>query len=71
LHTAAYRGYKDIAELLLLNGANVDAKTNSGITPLHWAEQQGHREVAELLRAHGGHDSGSDFSAWNPLFKQN
>ena len=33
---AAYHGYKDVAELLLANKADIDATNNLGQTPLHW-----------------------------------
>lgn len=51
LHCAAVKGYKDMAELLLANNANVNAKANGGSTPLHWAVIQGHDDVAALLLA--------------------
>jgi hypothetical protein len=37
LHDAAASGYKDVAELLLANKADVDAKAGNGLTPLHVA----------------------------------
>src|ERR1035438_7582111 len=57
LHWAAARGHKDVAELLLANGADVNAKNtgttglNTGLTPLHYAAGSGHKDVAELLLA--------------------
>ena len=56
LHWAAYKGQKDVAELLILKGANVNAKTKSGTTPLHSAAREGHKEVEDLLIKHGGHE---------------
>jgi ankyrin repeat protein len=37
LHHAVSTGHKDIAELLLQNGAKVGAQDNDGETPLHYA----------------------------------
>jgi hypothetical protein len=34
--------------------ADVNAKDNSGHTPLAWAAHNGHEDVAELLREHDG-----------------
>jgi ankyrin repeat protein len=56
LHLAAQAGHKDVAELLLANKADVNAKDINGKTPLQLAEQSNRRDVAELLRQHGGHE---------------
>jgi len=37
LHWAAKMGHKEMAELLLVNRAEVDARDSYGLTPLHWA----------------------------------
>ena len=37
LHDAALEGHKEIVELLIDNGANVNAKNTIGETPLHQA----------------------------------
>ena len=52
LHNAAIRGHKEIAELLITKGADVNAKGKVGITPLDLAHPQ--PETADLLRKHGG-----------------
>ena len=36
-HCAVDRGHKEITELLIANGANVNAKMERGETPLDWA----------------------------------
>ena len=48
LHIAVSKGYKEVAELLVTNGADVNTKDN-GSTPLHKAAQFGHKEIVELL----------------------
>jgi cytohesin len=58
LRGAAYGGDKEIAELLIAKGANVNAKGNHGQTPLHEAAFEGHKEVAELFI-----DNGADVNA--------
>jgi ankyrin repeat protein len=44
------RGHKDIAEILLANKANVNARDVDSDTPLHYAVQ-GCKDVVELLLA--------------------
>ena len=41
LHNAASRGHKDIVELLIEKGANVNAKGSDGKTALHEAAFRG------------------------------
>ena len=53
LHGAALSGHKEIAELLIAEGADVNADDGGGGTPLHRAAAAGHREIAELLIAKG------------------
>ena len=52
LQHAAYWGHKEIAELLIAKGADVNAKDNTGTTTLDWAKYK--PEIADLLRKHGG-----------------
>ena len=51
LHCAAYQGHKDVAQLLLNDKADVNAKDSRGATPLHYAAIGGYKDVAELLLA--------------------
>jgi len=53
LHTAAAKGFRDVAELLLANQAEVNARDKDGLTPLDYATSKGNKDMAELLRKHG------------------
>jgi ankyrin repeat protein len=47
--------HKGIAELLILKGAKVNAKSKRGnVTPLDWVIHVGQAESINLLRKHGG-----------------
>jgi ankyrin repeat protein len=67
LHYAAQAGHKDMAELLLANKADVNAKDKFGMTPLHDATVRGHKEVAELLLAKRAQVNARDMDNWTPL----
>ena len=49
LYRAVREGHKEVAELLIANGADVSAKNRYGKTLLDFAED----EIADLLRKHG------------------
>ena len=49
LHNAANADHKEIVELLINNGADVNATHNGGGTPLHRAAREGHKQIVELL----------------------
>ena len=51
---AAWFGHKEIAELLIAKGADVNGKDNVGGTPLDRAIFNKNTETADLLRKHGG-----------------
>ncbi|KAJ6773776.1 ANKYRIN-1-LIKE ISOFORM X1 [Salix purpurea] len=48
LHFAAKSGLKKLLLLLIMKGAKVDAKANSG-TPLQWAASHGQKKAVEIL----------------------
>ena len=52
LHPATYSGHKEIVELLIANGANVNTKAK-GWTPLDIAIEFEHSEIADILRKNG------------------
>ena len=56
LHWAALYSHEEIIELLLENGANINAQTTDGATPLDYVPQSKFMasKSAELLRKHGG-----------------
>jgi ankyrin repeat protein len=54
LFYVALGGHKEIAELLIAKGAEMNAKGVAGKTPLDWAIDFKHTETSDLLRKHGG-----------------
>ena len=61
---AAYGGHKDIIELLITNGMDVNAKNEVAETPLHLATT---KEVAELLIANGADVNATTNRGTTPL----
>ena len=51
---AVRKGHKEIAELLIANGADVNAKNYERKAPLDFAVKYKRTEIADLLRKHGG-----------------
>ena len=54
LHEAASDGHKEIAELLIASGADVNAAYRNRYTPLDLAIRNDETETADLIRKHGG-----------------
>ena len=50
---AARHDRRDVAELLIASGAEVNAKSDLGRTPLNWAAERENTETVELLLEHG------------------
>ena len=48
-------GLVEIAEILIANGADLNAVDKYGRTPLTRAEDGGHKDVVKLLISHGAH----------------
>jgi ankyrin repeat protein len=53
LFFASMRGHREIAQLLIANGADVNARDAYGDPPLYHATLAGHREIVENLVHHG------------------
>ncbi|UCC39738.1 MAG: ankyrin repeat domain-containing protein [Candidatus Aminicenantes bacterium] len=53
LHLAVIKGYGDMMELFRAKGLDVNARDNSGKTPLQYAAKYGHKKIADLLIKHG------------------
>ena len=60
-------GRKDVVEHLLENGANVHARDDGGLIPLHNACSFGHAEVVQLLLRHGADPNSRDNWNYTPL----
>ena len=60
-------GHKSVAELLLANKAEVNAKDDNGKTPLHWAASAGSKDVAELLLANKAEVNAKENHGRTPL----
>jgi hypothetical protein len=53
LPRAAANGHEAVVKLLLEKGAELEAKGDSGRTPLSWATENGHEAVVKLLLEKG------------------
>jgi len=67
LHSAAWRGHPDVAELLIARGVDVNVLNRMAYTPLHSAAAFGNTEVAKLLIAKGADKNARNQDGWTPL----
>jgi hypothetical protein len=67
LGLAAAYGHRNVVELLLNQGANVNAADAMGQTPLHTAARYGSADVAALLLEHGADVDARDVLGATPL----
>ncbi len=68
LHAAAANGHEEIAEVLLANRADVNAKSDYLLTPLHLAAAVGHKGIVEVLLANKADVNARDKDGRTSLF---
>ncbi|KAH6680611.1 ankyrin repeat-containing domain protein [Halenospora varia] len=68
LHRAARDGYEALAAKLVRNGADVNARTDTGETPLHMAVERGSLKIAKLLLGYGAEIEAQDNVGKVPLY---
>jgi ankyrin repeat protein len=67
-HTSSHdEDYTDIVEMLLIHGANVNAKNNKGVTPLHIAVLLGAVKIVKMLIRYGAYVNARDDEGNTPL----
>jgi len=68
LHLAAeYDDNVEVAKVLISMGANVNAKEQSGLSPLHLAVTYGNVKVAEILISNGANVNAKEDNGFTPL----
>jgi hypothetical protein len=69
LHLAVLTNNKEIAEILVDNGAYLDLNANDedAGTPLHWAVYMGNREMSEFLIERGADVNAMNKSGYRPI----
>jgi len=69
IHLAALKGHKELVELFLQNGVDVNVRNNRNDTPVLWAARGNHVDTVRLLIQHGAdlhiqNDKGSTPLHW-------
>jgi len=62
LHFASIRGNKEIVEILVNNGAEINATNDTCGTPLHISAEYGHFQIVESLLVFGADTNAKDNS---------
>ncbi|MFC1765376.1 ankyrin repeat domain-containing protein, partial [Planctomycetota bacterium] len=68
LLTAAQNGEQQEVKVLLDQGADINAKDDQGMTPLHLAAQEGHKEVVEFLLSKDADINAQNIKGYTPLY---
>ncbi len=66
IHIAASANNLPVAQYLLSKGADVNARTLSGFTPLHFAAGKGHMQMVQFLLQQGAKKDAKDFEGKTP-----
>ena len=61
-------GKINLAIKKIQSGADVNAKNNDGLTPLHWASSNEHIEIVKLLLEHGADVNAKNDDGYTPLY---
>jgi ankyrin repeat protein len=64
LHVAAWKGYEEVARVLIRNEADVNATNDRSETPLKVSLQYGKGGIAEYLKKRGGEKQVSSWWGW-------
>lgn len=67
LHLCAQEDRVPVAEILVKNGAHVDAQTKGGYTPLHTASHYGQVNLVKFLLANGADVKSTTSIGYTPL----
>ena len=67
IHDAAVMGNIEAVKQHLAAGTDVNAKTGSGWTPLHYAAREGHKEITDLLLTNGADVNAKNDEGGTPL----
>jgi len=67
LHHAAINDHKEVVQLLLAEGANINGTNEFGATALHLASSNNHRKTAQLLLEKGADMNATDEFGRTPL----
>ncbi|XP_024869085.1 uncharacterized protein LOC112452879, partial [Temnothorax curvispinosus] len=71
LHYAASKGQLEVAKYLIAQGADVNAKTVNGLTPMHIAAKHGYKDFIQILLKNGAVYNAVDHTCKKPLKMSN
>ena len=65
---AIWTGNLDTVQILISNGAELNAKDQDGITPLMWASSYGYSDIVKMLIVNGADVNAIDNNGETPLY---